>query len=514
MAESRKSKVLKNSFIGISTQILITIFGFLSKTVFIRSLGVDYLGVSGLYSNLLTVLSLSDLGMYTVMVYSLYKPLSQQNTGRITFLMSYYQKLYLIIACVILGLGISLIPFLRFLIKDSSLPYGEIVQYYILYLLNSACSYIAISKSTLFRADQKVYVIQLTVTCTTIAKDLAQIICLWITHNFVIYLVIQILATLLQNIILTVLANRQYPFLKRKSDVDEDPNIKTEIFGNMKATFLYKIGNMAMNSTDNILISAIIGTAAVGYYSNYVTIYTIINNIIMILIGAMTGSIGNYLAVQDQLKKYRLFKTMLLMFYFIASMCCACYLCGMEDFITIWIGPEYVIEGSFLMVLVAYRFIFCSIHPIWIFREASGIFLSTRYMMLITAGINMILSIILGQRWRLTGIIAATSLSYLMVQFWYEPKLLCQKVFGLHVSKYWKYVCKLLAVSAVILSTGYLLRFLRTSNLILLFCKFAFCFVISVMMFVVCFYKTEEFAFFLALRKQLPAKFIRKKKDH
>ena len=472
MQESRVKNSIRNSIVGIGCQFLISVFAFVSRTVFIKTLGVEYLGVSGLYSNILSMLSLSDLGIYTVMVYSLYKPIAEHDEEKIAALISYFQRLYWASAVIVLIIGLGCIPFLSVLVKDSQLANDELIKYYVLYLFNSLCTYVAVSRTTLLRADQKIYIIQIVTTITTVGMDIFQIALLYATKKFTLYLTIQICFTLANNLILTIIAERKYPFLKNKIWMHGDTEIRSQLVGNFKGTFLYKIGNMVMNSTDNMLISILLGTAVVGYYSNYVTVFSLVNKFIMIVINAILASIGNYVATKKAYDKFNLFRLLLFVFYFLASFCCGCYLGGMEDFIRIWIGEEYIISDGFLFALVFNRFVYCAIHPLWMMRESSGIFISTRYVMLVAAVSNVVLSVIGGKIWGLPGIIAATAIAYLITVFWYEPRQLCRAVFCNKVIEYWKAIMKLIFTSLPCLAIGFGLRLWKTESIIILFVKF------------------------------------------
>ncbi len=494
MSESRVKKSMKNSAVGIASQLILSIIAFVSRTVFINTLGVEYLGVSSLYSNILNMLSLSDLGIYTVMLFSLYKPLANKDESKIAALITYYKKLYWIIAGVVLFLGLGCIPFLNFLIKDSTFEYRELLIYYILYLMISLCSYIAVSKVTLLRADQNAYIVQISTTATTICMDIIQIVLLLTTRNFLLYLIMQIAFVLGNNIILSLIADRKYPFLKKKSCVSNKKELHDSILKNIKSTLIYKVSGMMMNSTDNILISVILGTAVVGYYSNYVTIFSLVNKFIMILINAIMASIGNFLAIKSKEEKYNLFNVLLLGFYFIATLCCGCYLCGMQDFISIWIGEEFLLSKSFLYALVFYRFVYCVIHPLWMFRESSGLFIYTKYVTLFAAVVNIVLSVILGNIMGLSGIIVATAISYLVTVFWYEPKVMCKNMFFSKFSEYCKKTIILVATSVPCLIIGWGLGYWETDSIFILLIKFGVQFIITTTIFLSVHGKTQELA--------------------
>ena len=261
-----------------------------------------------------------------------------------------------------------------------------------------------------------------------------------------------------------------------------------------------------MNSTDNILISVIVGTVVVGYYSNYVTIYTLVNSFVMIIIQAILPSIGNYYATQEPEKKFHLFRTLMLLFYAIGAFCASCYICGMDDFITLWLGEEFVIGGTFVLILALNRFVFCAIHPLWMTRESAGVFVSTRYLMLCAAAINIALSIALGMVMGVSGIILATALSNILTIIWYEPLQLCKRVFNRSVLAYFTYAARLIVAVIPVFAIAYIIKISISGSFVLLLLKFLICGVATLISFVVVMYNTAELAYI----KQIALKVIRK----
>ena len=439
------------------------------------------------------MLALSDLGLYTVMVYSLYKPVAEGDTARISALIRYYQKLYLIVAAAVTVIGVACVPFLKFLVKDSNLTQQELIVYYLLILANSTCSYFAISKSTLIRADQNINIIQSVQAATKIGLNVVQVLVLVFFKNYTLFLVIPIISTLINNIILTKIADRKYPYLKDASkSAVVNTEIRREITTNLKATFLYKLGATIINSTNNILISVLLGTVMVGYYSNYSTVVSLVVGLFGIIINAVLASIGNFNATQNNGRKFALFKLMLMIFYFIAGFCAACYLSIFDDFITVWIGKQYVLDSQFLIALVISTTVTCISNPLWMMRESAGVFRSVRFVMLAAAGVNIALSCVLAQFLGLAGIILATPIAHLVTLFWYEPRMLCKQVFHVPVWHYWKKVLLLLLAIIPCGIVGWVLHGFSTTNVFAMAGKVLLCGITTVASFVVLFRKTEE----------------------
>lgn len=495
MSESRTKKTIRNSCVGFLTHALTLVMAFVSRTLFVKILGAQYLGIAGLYTNILSVLALSDLGLYTVMTFSLYKPIAEHDELKIASLVAYYRKLYYYIAAAVLAIGLALVPVLPVLINNSTLGHHEFVRYYLLFLLNSVCSYFAISKSTLIRADQRIYIVQIVSSVCTLLMHIWQIVMLLFTHNYTIYLIVQIVFTLINNFTLTIITTKKYPFLNSKETIQVSAEVKHSIIENLKSTFLYKLGATIMNSTDNILISVLLGTVVVGYYNNYYTIVVMVNALISIIIQSVLASIGNYNASENKEKKFKLFQQIVLVFYMLAGFCGACYLCVFEDFICIWIGNEYKLGAIFVWVFVLKTSIQCTANPLWMFRETSGTFRSTKYVMIIAAFFNIVLSILMGKLWGLSGIVFATALSYLITLWWYEPLQLCRNVFFIKVKYYWRYVGKLILCCVPIIIIGLLLQRWVVSSLYLILMKIGICGVATALIFSIVLWKTEEFSF-------------------
>lgn len=422
--ESRSLKSARNIFTGVISKLLTMLLAFITRTIFIRMLGVEYNGINGLYSNILSILALSELGIGNVLNYTLYRALQKHDEKRINALVFYFKKIYRIIAFAVLGVGLLLVPILPYIV-NSDFPQEEVVTYYILYLLNSVVSYFVVYKTTVIVADQNNYISSICETVTTMLMYVFQVIYLLAKRDFWGYLVIQVLCMVLRNVILNAIANRKYPYLKHldpKNQIGAED--KRYLFDNIKATFLYKLAGVIVNNTDNLLISIIVGTVFVGYYSNYSMIISYIASFVSIFITGITASLGNLNAEDNEKKSYETFQGMVLVFSFIGAVVSSCLVNCLQGFIAVWIGDEHVMPMSWVIVIVLNNYLSEVMSPIWMFRETMGLFQQVKYVLLVTAGLNIVLSIALGIPFGVPGILFATALSKLMYQYWYEPKLL------------------------------------------------------------------------------------------
>ena len=405
------------------------IFAFATKTLFIRLLGVEYNGVSGLYGNILAVLALSELGVGNVLNYALYSALRNNDTDKVQSLVRFFRKIYYGIALAVCLIGLALVPFLHYII-NSDLPLNELKTYYVLYLANSVVSYFVVYKTTVIVADQNNYINSICEIVTTIIMYATQMVYLLLFKNFFGYLIIQVSCTILKNVMLNFITNKKYPYLRRLNSgistlPQEDIN---KIIENIKSTFLYKIANVILNNTDNILISIILGTVYVGYYSNYYMIISYIIVFVGIFITGITASLGNLNSENNSEASYQMFKILSLIFSFIGTIEMCCLINCFQQFITIWIGSDNVMDYSWVIVISLNLYLSTLMNPIWMFRETMGLFKQVRYILLITAALNIIFSVILGNIFGVPGILSATFISKLASQYWYEPRILFKKM--------------------------------------------------------------------------------------
>ncbi len=305
MKSGRTQNAISNISMNFLNQIIGIILSFISRSIFIRVLGVDLLGINGLFSDLLNLLSMADLGFTTAMSYSFYKPIAENDTIKISSLIGFYKKIYRIIAFTITVIGILIMPFLRFIVNtDKEIPLLNL--YYLFSLAGVVISYLFVYKTAILVASQKNYVIaRITMIINTI-KTIIQIVTLIVFKNYILYLTINLLSNFITNYLASKKAIILYPYINDKSNLNLEE--KRNIFINLKSIFLYKISSLLLNATDNTLISIIVGTAAVGYYSNYLMLSTQLTSFMQIIFSSLTASIGNLILKEKSDRRYEVFK--------------------------------------------------------------------------------------------------------------------------------------------------------------------------------------------------------------
>lgn len=455
---TRAENSRRNLTNGIINQVIILIINFISRTIFIKILGEQYLGINGLYTNILSLLSLTELGLGNIALYTLYSPLAKKDEKKINQLINFYKKVYFIIFCTVIIIGAVFIPLLKYII-DTNLPLKDLILYYILYLLNTALSYVFIDKRILVNADQKVYIIRNITTLVTIIQFILQTCVLIIFKNFYLYLIVQCVCTLLTNFIINIKAEKLYTL---DSKLELQKQEKRSILSQTKDLFVYKLNVTMVNSVDNIFISILLGTNIVGYYSNYNMIILMIINLVNLIINSISASIGNLNVIAQKQEKEQFFYKLLLAMQWIVSFVSCCMLLLFNDFITLWIGANYIFSDITVLIIIMNFYIAYIISPIWIFRETNGLFKEVKYVMMITAILNIIFTYILGTKYGLNGIIGATILSRLLTTVWYEPKILFKKCFDSTPTKY--YLLQFKNIMIFCLAT--LISYIITKNII------------------------------------------------
>lgn len=489
--KSRVKQTEKNIIFGFLYKIVILLLNFISRRVFIKYIGIEYLGINSLFSNILSILCLADLGMGVALNYSLYKPLKEKNEKEICELINYFKIIYHYIALVVFLLGMCLIPFLNKIVKLDSEIEGLYI-YYILFLLQTCSSYILVYKSALLVADQRNYINNIVMTIVNMVKVILQIIDVVLFHNYYIYIILEIMGILLGNIILSIFADKSYPFIKNNYVLPK--NKRKDLLDNIKSVFIYKISAVLINSTDNILISVIINTTILGYYSNYYTVVNQLNPILTIIFASLTASIGNLIVSSDNNKQYKVFKESTVISNYLGLILSVGFAVLIQDFISLWLGKEYILEYPLVIALTLNMFYSYINQPIWTYREAGGLYLKTKYIMLLTAVVNVILSIVFGKILGISGIIFATVLSKLLICYWIEPKLLFKDYFN-ESPKYFFLMC---AKQVAIFIICWVLCYMILNNITCTtwswwILKGIITIVISTMIFVICNYNNEEF---------------------
>lgn len=458
---------LKNFIVSWSGQIIYTLVLFISRSYFIRILGSEYLGISSLFSNILSMLSLAELGIGTAICFSLYEPLEKNNKEKIKSLVRIFRKTYFVIGCIILFSGILLAPFIQYFISEipqDIFTLNDIRLYFILYVINIAFNYFYSARSVLITADQKNYIVNLNQYFWNIICLISQTILLYLTRNYILYLIIQIICTIIQNIIINRISLKLYPYLKEnanKLSSNDLNHLKKYIF----ATVCHKIGGVLVNSTDNLIISKFLGLLTVGQVTNYTTIISTITTFMGKIFNAISASVGNFTVSNVKDKSFELFNNVYFLGFWVYSFSAVSLFCLLDPFITLWLGKDYIINIDVVIVLCLNFYINGMRQVVLTFRDSMGLFWNDRYKPLFEASFNLIVSIILVQFVGLKGVYIGTLLTYICIDLPIEPLILYRNGFSQSAlkyhTKYFKYVlvtlisCLLCKYSCFLISNNF-----------------------------------------------------------
>ncbi|MBC1434930.1 oligosaccharide flippase family protein [Listeria rocourtiae] len=449
MAKTKTAFVAKNLLIGSGTQVIFLILSFINRTIFIYFLGKEYLGLDALFTNILMVLSFAELGIGNAIIFSLYKSMVDKNKARIKAIMALYAKAYRIIGLTVFIVGLLIMPFLNLFIKNPPNIPENIYIIYFLFLLNTAISYMFSYKKAIFSADQKEYIINVSQQIFFFIQSAVQLTYLYITRDYIGFVLIQVIGTFGLNVFLAIYANKKYTYLKGKTTEKlEKTEVKT-IFQNVKALAMYKFGSIIMNGTDSIIIAAFLGLSVVGIYSNYLLIIAAVVTVLSRALNSITGSIGHLNNADDDKKKEQVFKQLFFIVAWIYFLLSIILFNVINPFITLWIGESFVLGTGTVLAIVASFYINGMQFSGYTYRTTMGLFRQGRYVPIAMAVLNIILSIIFAIYFGLTGVIVATIISRLVTTTIIDPYLVYRFGFKKKVGSYFKMYLSYATVTAI-----------------------------------------------------------------
>lgn len=500
---SRMKNSMRNIAYAMLGQFIGLIISFVSRTIFIKYLGAEYLGVHGLFSNILSILSLAELGIGTAIIYALYKPLAENDTVKIRALMKLFKKAYILIGLIVLSLGLLLTPFLEHIIaKDTNIEYLSIL--FLIYTLNSATSYFFSYKRSLIIADQKQYITTIFHYSSVILLNTSQIIFLIFTQSYLLFLLLQLFFTLITNIGISITADKMFPYIKGKNYERLDVQTKQSIKNNIKALLMHRIGGVVVTSTDSILISSFEGIVSVGIYSNYLLITSTINTIIGHLFSSITSSVGNLGAKEDKKVVHQMYLNINFVGAWVYGFASISLIILLNPFIKYWLGGDYLFPLLLVSTIVINFYLGGMRNATLTFRNALGLFWYDRYKAIIEALINLVVSMVLVQKIGITGIFIGTTVSTLLTSFWVEPYILFKYGFNLSVKSYFlRYLIYTIVTIFTGLLTYYICSLVSIDGFLDVVLKSFICLIIINSVYIMVYFRTKEFRYFINVLKNV-----------
>lgn len=434
--QNRTKSSIKNTIGSIASNIVTILINFVVQAIFLKILGVEYSGINGLFSNILTMLGIVEMGLGNAIIFNLYKPIANNDKEKIKSLMQFYKKSYHIIAVIVSVIGVSLIPALPYIVGTVKADINLNIVY-LLFLFDTVAGYLLSYKRSILYANQENYIVNIIHIGYLLIMNISQLIILYFTKNYYLYLGVKIIMRIVENLVITAVANKKYKYLKEKEIQELSKETKADIFKKIKAMFLHKIGGFVVNGSDNIIISSFLGVSAVGMYYNYYIIINAVYTLFTQLITSTTASVGNLLASNDE-KKFEVFKKIRFLNFWTISFSGICILVIMNSFINVWIGSEYILPNVVLYVLV-FNYYQKSMRNCYIaFKDAAGIYYEDRYVPILESIINIVTSIILLKIFGLVGVFLGTVFSGFVLHFYSYPKFVYKKIFNRTYKQYMK----------------------------------------------------------------------------
>ena len=414
MKIERTKNATRNIFSGTILKIYQILMPFLMRTAMIYFMGVQYLGLNSLFTSVLQVLNLAELGVGSAMVFSMYKPIIDDDSETICALMKLYMIYYRVIGAIIAVVGLALTPFIPYLIKDD-VP--SELNVYVLYLMNLGATvltyWLFAYKNSLFQAHQRVDVTNKITLLSNTVQYILQFLTLAFLKDYYVYVLVLLMCHALTNIITAFAASKYYPDYKPAGKIEK--SVVSSINQRIKDLFTSKLGAVIVNSADTVVISAFLGLTVLAVYQNYYFILTSVIGFVTIIFNACTAGIGNSLITETKEKNFNDLKKFTFIISWIAGLASCCFLNLYQPFMEIWVGSELMLKYSAVVCFTVYYFIYEINQLLNTYKDAGGIWHTDRFRPLVTALANLGLNLVIVNFWGIYGVLLSTVLSMLFI---------------------------------------------------------------------------------------------------
>lgn len=446
---TRTKKAMRNASVTGIVTVLTFPIQFITRYFLVHFLGIEYLGITGLYSNILSVLSLADLGLGASIVFLLYKPIKENDKKQLAIIMYYYKRMYQVIAVAILAVGILTIPMLHFFL-GKAINYPHVYAIYVVYLLGLVSSYLFSYNQTLLYATQENHIISISNLIVRYIILIIQVITVVIYKDPVTFAVLTVCTSFLTNICVSAYVRSHYPYIGRnygKLSKEDKTALSKNVIGNI---FLRTSG-VIVTGTDNLLLSAFAGIVQVGLYANYTTLTTFLRSVVAQIINATIGSIGEFSVSKTNSESVNLFIKLQFINFMMINLATLGLLFLSGDVITIWLGKSFVLSDPNTL-LIALSFYFMNYRILgWNFIDVYGLAKFMKVFAMNEMIANMVFSLVFawGFGMKLTGILLGTILSTLCTVSWQDPYVIFHHGFHTSPKIYFKKYAKNLMVLAL-----------------------------------------------------------------
>ena len=492
----RKETSIKNGIVSIIATITTILATFVTQRILVQYLGIEYQGLNGLFTNIISMLSIVELGIGPAIVYNLYKPVAEKDVEKIKSLMKLYKTSYNIIAIIIFIIGMLLLPFMDIIVGDTTIPRIELL--YILVLIDTIVSYLLTYKRSILFANQKNYIVNIIHTIYTVVLNIAQILILIFTRNFILFLGIRIVCRIIENIVTSIVASKLYSYINDKNVQQLDGETKKDIFTKVKGLLFHKISGFIVLGTDNLLMSTFFGLTTVGIYTNYTTVITAVTTLVGQVFNSILGTIGNVLVTETTERKHRIYLNLELLNFWIYSLVSVGFYCCIQPFINVWIGEGYLFGRAMLFAIAFNLFMTGMRTNVNTFKSAAGIYHEDRFVPVAESIINIVASLILLKVFGVIGIVLGTIISSCVLFLYSYPKYVYSNLFNRPKREYLLLITKYFVLHIVVLLvTSFVTQITSISNNYLEILKNVVIVLLMVNVTYIClFRKTEEYKYF------------------
>lgn len=442
MSDSRTKNSAKNVAAGFACQGAALLLSFVSRSVFVMVLSSEYLGINGLFSNILTVLSFAELGIGEALSYAMYQPAKEGNREKLCQLMRLYKTAYRGIALFVTVVGVIASFFLDYLVAEKPNIPENFQLIFWLFLFNNVCSYLLAYKQSILLVEQKKYIVLYIQQGTKVAQLLLQMAILFFAHSYYGFLLVQVICTLLTNVFISLYVKKAYPWLNdRLVQVPLPQEEQHKIVKDVKALAISKVAGIVSNGSDNIVIAKILGLTSVGVVSNYTLVINSFSSILWGTLSGVTGSMGNFNVNASVEKRRAIFEELYLIVYWIFCLCCTCLIVLLNPFVEIWVGTSYQTDLPIVVALVLIAYVSGMNFPVYTFRVTCGLFDEMKYPYFWSGIANVALSVVLALKMGLFGVYIATVITRLLISETVEGYIVYHKILE---KPFWRYVMRYL----------------------------------------------------------------------
>ena len=494
LKSDRIKNTRRNAIWGIVNKFITILLPFITRTVLIYVLGVEYVGINGLFSSILQVLSLAELGFSSAIVYSMYKPLAENDNDVICALLQFYKKIYRCIGSIVLIIGVALIPFLKYLISGSCPSDVNIYVVYIIYLLNTSCSYFLFAyKKSLLSAVQRQDIISKVAMINKIISSFIQIVGLLLLKQYYIFIVVLPLMSLLDNLLCEFLAKKYYPQFECHGKLDK--KYKEDIIEKTKGLLIHKICGVTRNSCDNIFISMFLGLTPVGIYSNYYYVMSSVRGILDVFTVSMSASVGNSVAIESVEKNYKNLNLFTFIYEWLCGWCTVCMLCLFQPFMRIWVGEKAMFSFDVVIAICIYFYVWTIGDIKSQYADAAGLWWKDRIRASVEAIANIALNYVLVKNFGVFGIVIATAISILFIGFPWSTKIVFDNYFkGKSFLRYMRDEVFYAVVTIIVCFVTYeICNFVNVSGILGLIIYAVICVIIPNVLYLLAYFKSRYF---------------------